>query len=111
MMHLRILHAASGEPGLVNLPIEMIATIFEDMTESDILIRISKIVKNGAAQRHEDYVSQAAEVGRRADDDTVGPQNPPKALQCDVPRYRQVLYNLDEKGEVEFIGKRSLGFA
>ena len=52
MVHLRIFYAALREPSLLKLPIEMIATIFKHVTESDFGIWILEIVKDGPPQRH-----------------------------------------------------------
>src|SRR5271163_2234622 len=81
MMHLRIFYEALREPGLLKLPAEMIATIFKHMKKSDFIIWILKIVKNRPPQRHIHYISQAVEIWCGADDDTAGPQNPPKTFQ------------------------------
>jgi|SRR6516165_187026 hypothetical protein len=111
MAHLRIFYSALREPGLLHLPIEMIATIFKHMTEGDILIGISKIVKERLAQRHKDYVSQAVQIGRGADDDTARPQNPSETFQCHVTWYRQVLDHFRKEDEVKFGGEGRLRFA
>jgi hypothetical protein len=110
MVHLRIFDAASREPGLLHLPIEMIATIFKHMTESNILIGILKIVKNGLPKRHKYYVPEAVEIGRGADDDSARSHNLPDTFQCDVTGYWQVLDHFNKKDEVEFGVKRRLIF-
>ena len=88
MVHLRIFYAAFRESDLLKLPIQMIATIFNYMTESNVVIRISKMVKDGQPQGHIHYVSEAVEVWRGADDDAARPQNLPETFQYDVTRYR-----------------------
>ena len=77
MVHLRIFYATLRESGLLKLPIEMVATIFKHVTESGIVVWISKIVKDGPPQRHIQHVSEAIEIWRGADDDTASPQNLP----------------------------------
>ena len=99
------------EPGLLELPTEMIATIFKHVLKRDFLIWILKIVKDAPPQRHEHYVS----VGDR---DLVWCRQlhrpaaePSGGVQYDVTWYRQVLDDLDKKDEVEFIvseGRKSL---
>jgi len=49
--------------------------IFKHMTESNIFIGILKIVKDGLPKRHKYYVSEAVEIGRRADDDSARSHN------------------------------------
>ncbi len=46
MVHLRIFHAVFCESGLLKLPIEVIAAVFEHMKESDVVIWVSKIVED-----------------------------------------------------------------
>jgi hypothetical protein len=111
MVHLRIFYAASREPGLLHLPIEVIATIFKHMAESNILIGILKIVKDGLPKGHKYYVSEAVEIRRGADDDTARPQDLPETFQHDVTRYWQMLDDFRKKDEVEFGAERRLSFA
>src|SRR5580700_9658436 len=111
MVHLRILHAALRESTLLELPIEMIAAIFKDMKESNVVVRILKIVKDLTPQRHINYVSQAVEIRRGADDHTARPQNFPETLHCNVTRYRQMLDDFGEEYAVEFAFERGFGFA
>jgi hypothetical protein len=78
MVHLRIFYAVLRESNFLKLPIEMI----------DIVIWISKIVKDVQAQGHIHYISEAVEIWRGADDDTPRPQNLSETFQHDVTRYR-----------------------
>ena len=73
---------------LLKLPFEMIATIFKDMAESNVLIGILKIVKDALPKGHKQYISEAVEIRRGADDDTARPQDLPETFQHDVTRYR-----------------------
>src|SRR5215831_7354549 len=111
MLHLGIFHPAFGESGLLELPVEMIAAVFQHVTESDIGIRVLKMVKDSPPQRHIHQVSEAVQVRRGADDDAARPQNPADALEHDVAGYRQVLDDFREKNEIEFRDARRLGIA
>ena len=47
MVHLRIFYAVLRERGPLELPIEVIVTVFKHMTESDFLVWILKMIKDG----------------------------------------------------------------
>ena len=49
------------EPGPLKLPTAMIATIFQHMIKSDLIIWILKVVKDAPAHRHKHYLSEAVE--------------------------------------------------
>jgi len=53
MVHLRILYATLGESCLLKLPLEMLTTIFQHVTEGDVVFWILKVVEDGPPQRHE----------------------------------------------------------
>jgi hypothetical protein len=76
MVHLRIFFAAFRESDLLKLPIQMITTIFERMTESNVVILILKMVRWAAPGPY----TIRLEVWHGADDDTARLQNLP-----DVP--------------------------
>jgi hypothetical protein len=111
MVHLTVLHTALLESRPLELPIEMVATVFEHMTESDVFIGVLKIVEDGPPQHHINQISKPVEIRRGADDDPAGPQNLPKTLEYDVTRYRQVLDDFGKENEVEPSDERRLGFA
>ena len=46
MVHFRVFYAALRESGLLKLPIEMTATIFEHVNKSGFVIWILKIIKD-----------------------------------------------------------------
>src|SRR4051794_32276978 len=110
MMHLRVFYAILGKPGLPKLPIEVIATILENMTQSFFFIRILKIVKDLPAQRHVHYISKPVKIWSSTDESTAGPQDLPQTFQYDITRYRQVFDYFRKEDKVEFGEKWRLGF-
>jgi len=89
----------------------MIATVFKDVAEGVITFWVLKVVKDTPAQRHKHQVSEAVQIRCCAHDDTARTQNPREAFQHDVTRYREVLDNLNEEGEIVLDRRWCTGFA
>ena len=71
MVHLGVLYLVSLEASFLKLPIEMIAAVFEDVTQSDIFIGILKIVEDGHSKGHIHYISEAIEIRSCADENAA----------------------------------------
>jgi hypothetical protein len=109
-MHLRILNAAPRESGLLELPVEMSATIFKHMAESDFVVWIPKVIEDRMSNCHVYQVSQTVEIRRRTYNDSARPQNPLETLQYDMTRDWKVFNDFGEKDEVELGDKGRLRF-
>jgi hypothetical protein len=111
MVQLTIFDAVFCESSLLELPVEVIATVLKHVKQGRVLVRVLKMVENWSSERHIHDVSQAVKIWRRADEDSPRPKNPGDASQYDVTGYRQVLDDFGKKYEVKFGLKRRLGFA
>src|ERR1700686_1410286 len=101
MVHLRVLDPALRKPGLFELPLQMVAAVFQHMAKSDILIRVLKIIENFPSQRHINDVTEAIEIGCGTDDHAARAQNLSESFQGYIARHRQVLNDFGKKDEVE----------
>jgi hypothetical protein len=71
MMHLGVFYTVLREPSPLKLPIEVLATIFKHMSESNFRIGVLKKVKEAPSYRHKHQVSEAKEVWSSADNDAT----------------------------------------
>jgi hypothetical protein len=68
VVKLTILDAVLRKSGRLELPIEMLATIFKHMAQSDISVWILKIVEYRMSERHIDNIPEAVEIWGGADE-------------------------------------------
>jgi hypothetical protein len=106
VVELNILDFVFCKPGFLELPVEVIPAVFQDVTQRNFLVRVSKIVKHPLAKRRVDDVAESAEIRSSTEDDTARSQNLFDALEdqpgigkCSITSERKMKSNLPVNGE------------
>jgi hypothetical protein len=111
MMKLAILDFIPRESGFLELPIKVVATIFEHMQQRGVFLRVLKVVKYLPTQGHINDISEAIKIWRCADKHAPGAEKLHQPPQDKVPRYRKMFDDFRKKDEVKLGVKRRVGLA
>jgi len=93
VVKLTILDAVLRKSGRLELPIEMLATIFKHMAQSDISVWVLEIIEYRMSERHIYNIPEAVEIWGGADEDPTRSEYLSEASQYKITGYRQVLDN------------------
>lgn len=100
MVKLTTFHTVSCKSSLLELPIKVLAAVFEDVPQRDVFIRILKVIEYAMSERHVNHISKPVQIRGRANEGAPRSKYFSETSQYKVARNRQVLDDFREKHEV-----------